>query len=33
MGISEGILDLQEQPRADVQRNLSARERPEDLFC
>ena len=33
VGISEGILDLQEQPRADVQRNLSARERPEDLFC
>ena len=33
VGISEGILDLQEQPRADVQRNLPARERPEDLFC
>lgn len=28
VGISEGILDLQEQPRADVQRNLPARERP-----
>ena len=27
------VVDLQEQPRADVQRNLSARERPEDLFC
>ena len=27
------VVDLQEQPSADVQRNLSARERPEDLFC
>lgn len=27
------VVDLQEQPRADVQRNLPARERPEDLFC
>ncbi len=27
------VVDLQEQPRADLQRNLSARERPEDLFC
>lgn len=27
------VVDLQERPRADVQRNLSARERPEDLFC
>ena len=27
------VVDLQELPSADVQRNLSARERPEDLFC
>lgn len=27
------VVDLQEQPREDMQRNLSARERPEDLFC
>ena len=27
------VVDLQEHPSADVQRNLSARERPEDLFC
>lgn len=27
------VVDLQEQPRADMQRNLPARERPEDLFC
>lgn len=27
------VVDLQELPRADVQRNLPARERPEDLFC